>query len=531
MKNLYQSGFLILLFICKMTAIAQVPILNSYPSASAVVFFDFDGHTVTGTSWNVNGPFYCSSSGMSSIQITEMFNRVAEDYRPFNLNVTTDSTKFLAAPVTKRMRVIITISSAWYGSAGGVAFIGSFTWGDDTPCFVFSALLGYNVKNISEAISHECGHTLGLFHQSSYDANCVKISEYNYGQGSGETGWAPIMGVGYNKNFTIWHNGPNPYGCATVQNDFTVIADKIGVNAIRPDDHGNNFGTATKVNFRRNQFSETGFIEINSDFDFFKFTVHSPDHLNINATPFNIGNNNEASNLDLEISLFNNAGQLIKTYNPQNLLSAVIDTNIVTGTYYLKVKGTGNSNVSNYGSLGGYSLEANLSDLAMPVHQLKLEERLVNGKHELNGIIGFDEEILDRQIQISSDGINFKETINIPGATSTFNYTPASASASYYRLKVLVSNGKNYYSNIVALNVLTQVLWPHLVTTIITNDCPVNSPGDFTFSIYSLSGQFISLGHLNKGFTQIKTTNLTKGIYLINFSSPQGSYTERFLKQ
>src|SRR6476660_7365776 len=83
---------------------SQVPLLNSYPSAAAVVFLDFDGHTVNGTSWNYNGPIACGASGLNNSQITEVFNRVAEDYRPFNINITTDSNKYLAAPANQRPR-------------------------------------------------------------------------------------------------------------------------------------------------------------------------------------------------------------------------------------------------------------------------------------------------------------------------------------------------------------------------------------------------------------------------------------------
>ena len=110
---------------------AQSPVLSSYPSASAAIFLDFDGHTVEGTSWNWSLPaIECQPSGLNATQITEIFNRVAEDFRPFNINVTTDSTKFLAAPANQRMRVIVTTTSSWYGnSAGGVAFIASFTLG------------------------------------------------------------------------------------------------------------------------------------------------------------------------------------------------------------------------------------------------------------------------------------------------------------------------------------------------------------------------------------------------------------------
>src|SRR5882762_9768940 len=103
MKNFYRSGLIALLFASAVTARAQVPVLNSYPSATAVVFLDFDGQTVTNTSWNTNGPIVCGAAGLTNAQITTVFDRVSEDYRPFNINITTDSTKYWAAPANRRM--------------------------------------------------------------------------------------------------------------------------------------------------------------------------------------------------------------------------------------------------------------------------------------------------------------------------------------------------------------------------------------------------------------------------------------------
>ena len=180
MKNLYKSVLLILALTGTLITKSQVTDLNSYPSAPSVIFLDFNGHALSGTMWNTNGAFTCNSSGLNDAPITEVFNRVAEDYRPFNINVTTNETKYNSAPYNRRMRVVITTSNSWYGSgAGGVAYINSFSWGDNTPCFVFSALLGYNTKNIAEAASHEAGHTFGLRHQSSYNSACVKLSDYH----------------------------------------------------------------------------------------------------------------------------------------------------------------------------------------------------------------------------------------------------------------------------------------------------------------------------------------------------------------
>ena len=96
-----------------LSSMSQVPVYNSYPAAAPVIFLDFDGYTVSGTGWNFDGPIYCGGSGLNSTQITEVFNRVAEDYRPFTINITTDSTKYLSAPVNQRTRVVITVTSDW----------------------------------------------------------------------------------------------------------------------------------------------------------------------------------------------------------------------------------------------------------------------------------------------------------------------------------------------------------------------------------------------------------------------------------
>src|SRR5688572_19374832 len=96
LKRFFVSGCLCLLIVT--TLHAQVPRYNSFLGAPAVIFLDFDGHYVAGTSWNWNGPIDAQPSGLSSEDIRDVFNRVSEDYRPFNINITTDSTVYFAAP-------------------------------------------------------------------------------------------------------------------------------------------------------------------------------------------------------------------------------------------------------------------------------------------------------------------------------------------------------------------------------------------------------------------------------------------------
>ncbi|MEP7258943.1 MAG: hypothetical protein ABI687_11145 [Flavitalea sp.] len=83
---------------------AQTPKFNSNSSAQATVYLDFDGHTVKGTSWNWDSVIHARPSGLKQAAITEIFNRVAEDYRIFNINITTDSSVFAKAPVARRIR-------------------------------------------------------------------------------------------------------------------------------------------------------------------------------------------------------------------------------------------------------------------------------------------------------------------------------------------------------------------------------------------------------------------------------------------
>jgi len=164
-------------------------------SNTGVLFLDFDGHSVTGTSWNYMPTINCLPANLTTEAITEIINRVSNDYSPFNIVITTDEAEFNAANTNRRCRLIITESWEWYGQVGGVAYINSFSDGSNNPAFVFSSLLSYSAKKIAEAISHEAGHTLGLYHQAKWDGNCILTAQYNSGIGDGETSWALNKGV------------------------------------------------------------------------------------------------------------------------------------------------------------------------------------------------------------------------------------------------------------------------------------------------------------------------------------------------
>ncbi|HSU28859.1 MAG TPA: T9SS type A sorting domain-containing protein [Chitinophagaceae bacterium] len=531
MKNLIRSAFIVLALAGAVSAKSQVPVLSSYPSANGVVFLDFDGHTVSGTSWNTSGPIVCGASGLNNSQIQTVFDRIAEDYRPFDVNVTTDSTKYLAAPANKRIRVIVTVSSSWYGSAGGVAFVGSFTWGDDTPCFVFSALLNYNVKNIAEAAAHEAGHTLGLYHQATYDANCIKTSDYNYGTGTGEIGWAPIMGVGYGQNFTLWNNGPNSFGCNSLQSDLTVLTTSNGFT-YRTDDHASTFGGATTASFANNEFNVSGIVERNTDQDMIKFVQPTVGSFQLSAVPYNVGTNNSGSDLDMQVTLYNSSQTQLNVYNPGALLSSVIDTTLMPGTYYLKIEGKGNLYAPNYASLGSYSLHGITQGIPLALRKLELHGSLNGDKHQLNWLIDADEQVISQVLEVAIDGRNFNPVTQPAVSDRSYSYRPSFTSAGQYRLNVTFDNGRQYYSNVATIKSINSVPRPQLISNIIQSEAiRVSSPGNYDYSIFDFNGKTLSHGRLVTGTNQLESDRMSNGMYLILFSNGSEQWTEKFVKQ
>ena len=534
MKNLYKLMLMIFALTGTIIAKSQVTNLNSYPSASNVIFLDFDGHTVSGTMWNTSGTFTCNSSGLSDAAITEIFNRVAEDYRPFNINVTTNESKYNSAPYNKRMRVVITTSNEWYGyGAGGVAYINSFTWGDNSPCFVFSSLLSFNVKNVAEAASHEAGHTLGLRHQSSYDAACTKLSDYNWGQGTGEIGWAPIMGAGYSQNMTLWNSGPNSLGCGVIQNDLSVITNATNGFGYRTDDHADLYATATSATFNSiGQAILSGVIEKTDDKDLFKVTVSEFSRLQLNAIPYNVGTGNSGSDLDLQVEVLDGSYASIGTYNPGNLLSSVIDTFVNAGTYYMRIDGKGNIYAPEYGSLGSYSLQATISDASLlAIRRFELRGKLDGDMHTLNWLIDANEQVMKQVIEVSSNGINFTPLDQPNNALRYYSYHPFDNRPLLYRIHVTFDDLKEYYSNVIAIR-QGKTLKPQLVGNIIPgSSVTVNSPANYHYQVIDQSGRMLLKGAVEKGYSSLGLGSINAGIYIIRFTDGEQQWSEKFIKR
>jgi hypothetical protein len=522
------------LFLFSINSRAQVPLYNSYPEAAAVLFLDFDGQTVSGTNWNIDGPIYCGPSNLNAEQVMEICNRMAEDFRPFNLNITTDSARYLTAPITQRMRVIFTITSEWYGQVGGVAFGRSFSWGNNTPCFVFTALHQYNLKNIAEAASHEAGHTLGLRHQAMYDSDCNKITDYYSGTGEGIAGWAPIMGLGYYRNNTTWHNGPNPYGCTSEQDDLAIITSGENGFGYRTDDYtANTFTAAASLHSANQQLSGAGLIATNTDADLFQFTMPANGPLQLNVHPYSIAQDDEGANLDVKVQLYDKNQALIQTYNPAEMLSVTIDTTLLKGTYYVAVSGASSPFSSSYASLGAYSITGTTPDVTvLPLRKLLLKGSALASQHHLHWEIEADEAVTTQVLEQSNDGRTFTP-LALPAPEARQYNSPATGTKNMqYRLHVTFDDGRSYYSNSLVLQSRTAASKPQLQSNLVhTSGLTVSSPARYTYIITDAAGQTVARGQIGEGVTNINTGILKKGLHVISFRNNVQQVSEKFILQ
>jgi hypothetical protein len=529
MKKIFTSLIGALLLLISHTAFC-VPKLNSYPAATATIFLDFDGHYVQSTIWNGGNPINCAASGLTDPQITEVFNRAAEDFRPFDINLTTDSTVFLAAPLNRRIRIIITPTSSWtFGGITGISQIGSFTQGDDTPGFVFSDRCLYNPKYVGEIISHETGHTVGLSHQSKYnETDCnTPIETYNTGFGAGETGWAPIMGNSLNRNFSNWNDGPTPYGCTITQDNLTTITTQNGFD-YRADDYTETLNAGTSA-LAGNNFSVNGIISTNADKDAFKFTLSANSNFHLSAVPFSVASNSAGANLDIRIELYSASAALIRDYNPQNTLSNTIDTILLAGTYYIKIFGAGNGNVGSYGSLGSYTITGSFGGL--PIHDVRLSGTADKSLHNLNWQIIADEPVKTIEVQTSNDGAGFNTLTIATAAANGFSYQPYKNNTIFYRLKVTSVLNQTVYSNTIALKGMGAAEKLFRVSTLVRDEITVNAAENFQYALSDMNGKTISIGTGLKGISHINVSKQAGGMFIMQIFNNNQRQTERIIRQ
>lgn len=334
--------------------------LESRPSATKTIYLDFDGYHSAGNTWGHDIQFPAfnrdgnpnSFSDSELIEIQKQFQNVAEDFLPFDVNVTTIDpgvaalVKSSVNDSTWGIRAVNTQPTDGFGSGiGGIAYLNSFSYNQDTPVFTFNK----GARNGGMTNSHEVGHALGLRHQG------LNSQSYHPGTGSGQTSWGPILGAPFGKRLTQWSN--SDYDGSTInQDDLTVITSNRNGFGYREDDHGSNLQSATVMTANENQeVSSWGIVERTEDQDWFSFQTGAG-NVTLSVDAFG-----QDPNLDIEAKLHDASGNVIATSNPVNETNAAFDLELAAGQYFLSVDGVGvNGQNSDYGSIGFFSLQGTI---------------------------------------------------------------------------------------------------------------------------------------------------------------------------
>jgi hypothetical protein len=400
---------------------ADVFLLETNPGADKTIYLNFAGANLTGTDWDTkawNGvsPAFSLDSDTSNFSsselaaIKEIFARVACDFAPFDVNITTrpqSSDRIARSSASDTIYGTVCLfsnisSQTGFANAGGVAYIGIFAAVNSEskkPALVFPNRLSNNPKNIAEAASHEIGHNLGLGHDGT------RRAAYYTGQGS-NPGWAPIMGVGYYKQLVQFSRGSYA-GANNTQNDLAIIA--ANGFGYWSDVVGNTAATALPLTLvdadgdgSSDRLLQGGSIDLTADNglgtpdrDVYSFVAPSDGSVSINIfnsllyydpglarsvyarVPAGYGN------LRLDAQLSDSTGVVISDWNNDAELDIAnfnVTGLLASQTYYLSVFANANSpdGEDTYGSLGHYGIDLTYQSQATSLPSITVDSTSIS---------------------------------------------------------------------------------------------------------------------------------------------------------
>ena len=317
--------------------------LESRPGASNTLYINFWGGTLSGTVWNdtfnngldIHYSPYSRDIDSNSFSATDRYNiwlawlEAAEDYAPFDINVTSSEAVYLATPSTNRVQIIATTTDYFLPDAGGVAYLDAFQAAGDyyRTGWAWNSTAG----SLGITISHEAGHQMGLSHDGTLTV------EYYEGHGD----WGPIMGAPYDQPYVQWDRGEY-FGANNQEDDLSIISGVLGSVA---DDAGNFMFAATALTLPVTGYE--GLITpdgIFSDIDVYSFEASGSTHIEVTPLLGDEGEN-RASNLAMNITLEHAAGLALAGMSSAdnsplapNSNTFVYDGTLLSGTYYLTVE-------------------------------------------------------------------------------------------------------------------------------------------------------------------------------------------------
>ncbi|MBL8059829.1 MAG: PEP-CTERM sorting domain-containing protein [Chthonomonas sp.] len=396
------------------------PALSSRPGAQYTIYLNFAGFNYSGTWANRtpgNVPAFTLDGDATTFtsaemqRIRETWARAAAAFVGFNINVTTvdpapaglthaerktwyDNTQYLT-------HTILGGSNSWYGSAGGVSYVGiaeqaTTTNGRRTNWVFPAGGSGTSAKAMGFVAAHEDGHHLGLPHQ--HDENTG--GEYSSNGGaSGDGSYAPIMGTAYNSQRATWRVGTT----GTNVNDVAVLLNNLNIGPLIDDGISHTMASATPMavlaNGTSNAAQNRGWILPRAETnyaaeganaytkDFFKFrTLGGTVSLTANdGTSFLIaGVADGGATMRSSLRIFNSSGSLVGVATES--ASTLVHTwtgSLTAGDYYAEVTSVGAYTSgyepnARYFNMGAYFITGSgLAPVPEPVSLISLGAGLV----------------------------------------------------------------------------------------------------------------------------------------------------------
>lgn len=370
-----------------------IPIHNSRPEATAVILLDFDDHKLDseGTPLPGNKPF---NRLITTEQMTYIWEKVSEYLVYFDINVTTDESVYLAAPLAQNLRVVFRNSSA--NSNSLYAAMALLTDGIHTQVR-FDLNHPYHMPTMADIISttiHEIGHGLNLKHDGGGGDG-----GYYLGDGEGKSHWGPIMGSNYSRRFIQWSIGE--YAGSNNKEDDLQLMQDCGQFGYLPDDHSDLAdASATDISTtigpewdgiigEKKDLNGDGTYEddIDVDVDVFAYTANSSGLLEIDVCT------KVMTALNLHVELVNSSGELQDSTalaNPIDSPDSKVRCLVDPGTYYLKVAPAGRTLPNGlrlhttYATMGSFKIDYAFTDGAYLPYTINTDIGS-NGSIELNG--------------------------------------------------------------------------------------------------------------------------------------------------
>ena len=363
--------------------------LQSRPGSSRTIYLDFLGYSLAGTAWltpsygfNVPAPYQAPAFSLDTDATTfsvaeqdairTIWLSVAEDYAPFDVNVTTQDPGLAAidrsgtGDLVYGTRVVFSDVPGLKDncSCGGVAFLGVFgrTWSHEAyqPALVIPNNLSRSTKAMAEAAAHEVGHNFGLSHDGRSGPAPL---EYYLGQGA----WDAIMGCSYGRPITQWSKGQ--YALANnTEDDTSIIAASAPIVA---DERG---ADATSAIALSGGVGLDGIVSSPTDQDWYSITTTGQ------GLSVTVATQSVLADLDVRLQVYGPDGGLVATADPptplvdtwasttSGLSASWSSTYLPAGRYALRITGTGigdpaGTGYSSYGSTGRYTITATESAL------------------------------------------------------------------------------------------------------------------------------------------------------------------------